>query len=206
MTTNIEAPTGYKHDGQGRLVPIETIKPIDLARDDLVQQLVEEARVASCALGAFKSKAFDDIQAFVELSAEQYGAKLGGQKGNVTLMSFDGRYKILRACQDNITFDERLQAAKALIDECLRDWTKDTGPEVRALIDRAFEVNKEGKLNEGRILALRRVEIKDARWKRAMDAIGESVQVVGSKSYIRVYERVGNSDRYEPIPLDVAGA
>lgn len=206
MTATQNVPEGYKIDGQGRLTPIETIKPIDLARDDLVLQLVAEARIASTALGAFKSKAFDDIQAFVELSAEQYNAKLGGQKGNVTLMSFDGRYKILRACQDNITFDERLQAAKALIDECLRDWTKDTGPEIRALIDRAFEVNKEGKLNEGRILALRRVEIKDARWKRAMDAISESVQVVGSKSYIRVYERVGSSDRYEPIPLDVAGA
>lgn len=206
MTTNPQTPEGYKRDSQGRLIPIETIKPIDLERDELVEQLVRGARVASTALGAFKAKAFDDIQAFIELSAEQYGAKIGGQKGNVTLMSFDGRYKILRACQDNITFDERLQAAKALIDECLRDWTKDTGPEVRALIDRAFEVNKEGKLNEGRILALRRVEIKDARWKRAMDAISESVQVVGSKSYIRVYERVGNSDRYEPIPLDVAGA
>lgn len=201
-----ETPAGYKRDGQGRLIPIETIKPIDLARDELVQQLVQDARTASASLTQFKAQAFEDIQAFVELSAEQYGARLGGQKGNVTLLSFDGRYKVLRACQDNITFDERLQAAKALIDECLRDWTKDTGPEVRALIDRAFEVNKEGKLNEGRILALRRVEIKDARWTRAMDAISESVQVVGSKSYIRVYERVGTSDRYDPIPLDVAGA
>ncbi|MAL01360.1 MAG: sulfate transporter [Alcaligenaceae bacterium] len=206
MTATTNTPDGYKRDGQGRLIPIETIKAIDLARDELVQQLVTDARATSEALGQFKAKAFEDIQAFVELSAEHYGARIGGQKGNVTLMSFDGRYKVLRACQDNITFDERLQAAKALIDECLRDWTKDTGPEVRALIDRAFEVNKEGNLNEGRILALRRVEIKDDRWKRAMEAIGESVQVVGSKNYIRVYERVGTSDRYEPIPLDVAGA
>jgi len=200
------SPDGYMRDGQGRLIPVETVKPIDLARDELVQQIVTAARAMSRALSEFKKSTFSDIGAFVELSAEQYGAKLGGTKGNVTLLSFDGRFKVLRAYQDDITFDERLQAAKALIDECLRDWTREAGPEIRALIDRAFEVDKHGRLNTGRILALRRVDIKDDRWRRAMDAIGESIQVVGSKGYIRVYERVGETDRYEPIPLDVAGA
>lgn len=202
--THQAIPDGYKQDPQGRLIPLETIRPIDIERDDLVQKLVEQARETSANLGAFKQKAFADIQAFVELSAEQYDVKVGGMKGNVTLTSFDGRFKIIRAYQDNIVFDERLQAAKALIDECLRDWTKEAGPEVRAIIDRAFEVNKQGQLNEGRILALRRVDIKDPRWKRAMDAISESIQVVGSKGYIRVYERVGDADEYRPIALDVA--
>lgn len=199
-------PDGYKRNPQGHLIPIETIRPIDLTRDELVQKLVADAREVSTGLGAFKQQAFADIQAFVDLSAEQYDAKVGGPKGNVTLMSFDGRYKVIRAYQDNIVFDERLQAAKALIDECLRDWTKESGPEIRAIIDRAFEVDKSGKLNEGRILALRRVDIRDKRWKRAMEAISESIQVVGSKGYIRVYERMGDTDEYRPIALDVAGA
>ena len=38
-----------------------------------------------------------------------------------------------------------------------------------------------------------------------MLAIGEAVQVVSSKSYIRVYERVGDTDEYRPIALDIAG-
>ncbi|ECZ4733075.1 DUF3164 family protein, partial [Salmonella enterica] len=53
--------------------------------------------------------------------------------------------------------------------------------------------------------ALRRLDITDERWLKAMDAIGEAVQVVGSRSYIRVYERVGDSDQYRPIALDIAG-
>ncbi|MFT0531633.1 DUF3164 family protein [Castellaniella hirudinis] len=206
MTAQTPIPDGYKQDGQGRLIPIETIKPIDLERDVLVAKLVDGAKQCAGQLRDYKVHAFGDIAAFIELSAEQYGAKVGGTKGNVTLMSFDGRYKVLRACDESIVFDERLQAAKALIDECLRDWTKSTGPEIRALIDRAFEVGKAGQLNTARILALRRVNIDDPRWQEAMQAISESVQVVGSKSYIRVYERVGDSDRYVPIPLDVAGA
>lgn len=38
-----------------------------------------------------------------------------------------------------------------------------------------------------------------------MQAIGDSVQTAGSKPYLRFYERVGDSDEYRPISLDVAG-
>jgi putative sulfate transport protein cysZ len=61
-------------------------------------------------------------------------------------------------------------------------------------------------LNTSRILGLRRVEIQDSRWQNAMQAISESVQVVSSKAYVRLYERVGETDQYVPIALDVAGA
>ncbi|WP_146208560.1 DUF3164 family protein, partial [Haemophilus influenzae] len=71
---------------------------------------------------------------------------------------------------------------------------------------RAFNVDKEGNLNTSRILGLRRVDIQDERWQNAMQAISESVQVVSSKAYVRLYERVGESDQYVPIALDVAGA
>ena len=148
---------------------------------------------------------FADIAAFVALSGDEYGVSLGGKKGNVTLYSYDGRYKIQRAMQDRIDFDERLQAAKALIDECLVDWVEGARPEVHAIINRAFQSEKSGEVNTGAVLALRRLEIADERWQRAMDAIGEAVQVVGSRSYIRVYERIGDSDQYRPISLDIAG-
>jgi hypothetical protein len=205
MTAQQPIPAGFRHDAQGRLVPESMIKPIDLARDQLVQELVAEARAASEALARFKGKAFGDIEAFIELSAEQFGARIGGKKGNVTLMSFDGRYKIQRAIQESIAFDERLQAARALIDECLRDWTEGARPEVVTLVNDAFRVDTKGEIRTARVLALRRLEIADERWQQAMRAIGEACQVVGSRSYIRVYERIGDSDQYQPISLDIAG-
>ncbi|EOL1457562.1 DUF3164 family protein, partial [Escherichia coli] len=66
-------------------------------------------------------------------------------------------------------------------------------PEIKAIISEAFSTDKEGNINTGRVLALRRLEIEDERWNNAMMLIGEAVQVIGSKSYIRVYERVGDS-------------
>lgn len=205
MTTN-SIPTGYKQNAAGHLIPIETIKPIDIARDELVQEIVGKAKTLNGQIREFKSQAFADIAAFVQLSAEQYQAKLGGQKGNVTLLSFDGKYKVVRAIAEHIQFDERLQAAKALIDDCITDWSQGSRPEIRVLVNDAFQVDKEGNINTGRVLGLRRLEIGDDRWRQAMAAIGEAVQVVGSKSYVRVYERDDTSGEYRPIPLDVAAA
>lgn len=199
-------PEGFRQDAKGHLVPVKMIKAIDLARDELVIELVEKAKALSKALGAFKATAFGDIKAFVEMSAEQYNATIGGKKGNVTLLSFDGRYKIVHAVQDSIKFDERLQAARALIDECAVEWTLDARSEVRVLVNEAFRTDKEGEISTGRVLALRRLEITDLRWQRAMQAISDAVQVVGSKSYVRIYERIGDSDQYASIPLDISSA
>jgi putative sulfate transport protein cysZ len=196
----------YWRDAKGNLTPAELVKDIDKARDALVHEWVERGRDLSKAISHFKEGIFGDVQAFIELSAEKYGAKVGGNKGNVTLFSYDGKYKIQRAINESLQFDERIQAAKVLIDECLNEWSEGSRPELKALIERAFNVDKEGNLNTSRILGLRRVEIQDSRWQNAMQAISESVQVVSSKAYVRLYERVGETDQYVPIALDVAGA
>lgn len=199
-------PDGYRQAADGTLVPIAKIKQIDLARDALVQEIVEKARDLNGIMTDFKSDTLADIAAFVQLSAEQYGAKLGGEKGNVTLYSFDGKYKIQRAMSENIVFDERLQAAKALIDACINKWSEGINDNIHVLVNDAFRVDKEGKISTGRVLGLRRLNIVDAEWQAAMNAISESLQVVGTKAYIRIYEREGESDKYVPLSLDLAGA
>lgn len=206
MTEPRTVPPGYRADAQGRLVAEDQIKPIDLARDQLVAEIVAGARRTSAVLTKFKADAFADIAAFVQLSAEEYGVRMGGTKGNVTLLSFDGRFKVIRAIAESITFDERLQAAKELIDECLREWTQGARTEVRTLVQDAFRVDKAGNIRTAQVLGLRRLDITDERWLRAMQAIGEAVQVVGSKSYLRVYERNDATGGYAPVALDVAGA
>ncbi|HWH86325.1 MAG TPA: DUF3164 family protein [Pseudomonas sp.] len=199
-------PEGYREDAQGRLVHKDMIKPIDAERDRLVCEIVERAVVLSESLTNFKASAFGDIDAFVDMSLEQYGAKVRGKKGNLSLLSFDGRYKVQMAVQESIVFDERLQAARALIDECVTDWTQGARPEAITLINDAFRADTQGEIRTARVLGLRRLGIEDERWKRAMLAIGEACQVVGSKSYVRVYERVGDTDQYRLISLDLASA
>ncbi|AXV78908.1 MULTISPECIES: DUF3164 family protein [Ralstonia solanacearum species complex] len=191
-------------NAQGHLVPRSLVKPIDLARDELVQEMVTKAKTMRQQLQALKTAFFGDFQAFVKLSAEEYGVQRGGSKGNVTLHSFDGRYKVRLAHADTMKFDERLQAAKTIIDDLMTEWTEGSRPEIKAIIQRAFDTDKEGNLNTGRVLSLRSLDIKDARWQQAMTAIGDSVQVVGTKSYVRFYERIEGTDEYQAVLLDLA--
>ena len=201
---NNQIPKGFWRDAKGCLVPESMIKPIDRTRDELTKDLGVRAKQMSATLREFKTAVFNDINAFIDLSAEQYDVKLGGKKGNLTLYSFDGAIKVQVAIAEHMVFDERLQAAKHLIDECIIDWSQGSRDEIKVLVQSAFDTDKEGKINTGRVLGLRRLDIRDEKWQMAMKAISESLQVVGSKEYIRFYERIGSSDQYQPISLDIA--
>lgn len=193
----------YMTDAKGRLVPIEQVKEIDLLRDELVRELCDSAKEQSGRLRRVKDQMMHEVQAFISLSAEKYDIKYGGKKGNVQLVSFDGQYKVLIAIKDKISFDERLQVAKELIDNCIRRWSEGSRSEIIALVQDAFNVDKTGRLNTDRILGLRRLEISDPEWKKAMDAISDSVQVSESKPYIRFYER-DPEGAYQQISLDLS--
>lgn len=200
-----DIPPGYRKDAVGNLVPESNIKEIDKTRDEVVTTLVQKAMTVANQVAAFKTQALRDIEAFVAVAAMDYDVQLGGKKGNVTLVSFDGRYKITRAINESITFNEQLVAAKELIDQCLLEWTKDSSDYIKALVNNAFEVNSTGEISTTRVLGLRRIDIDDARWLKAMEAISNSVMVTGSKTYIRIYERIGDADEYRQISLNGSG-
>ena len=50
------------------------------------------------------------------------------------------RYKSLRAMQESIAFDAGIQTTKALIDECLNDWTQNVRTELRAPVNAVFQI------------------------------------------------------------------
>lgn len=194
----------YMEDAKGRLVPVDMVKEIDKTRDILVRTLVKNALEVRASIIKFKQESMFEIRAFVDLSAMEWDVTLGGKKGNITLYSFDGRYKVQVRIAENMVFDEQLQVAKAMIDQCLTQWTKGSSSEVKVLINDAFQVDKEGRINTQRILSLRRLDITHELWKKAMDAITASLQVIGSKEYFRLYQREKGRETWEPVSLDMA--
>jgi hypothetical protein len=179
------------------------VKSVDRGRDDLVRDLVKKARDVHTTLSAFKVEAMEAVKGFVARSAEEYGVEMGGAKGNVTLTSYDGAFKVQISVNDYVTFDERLQVAKELIDNCIRRWSKGSRSEIKVLVEDAFKVDKQGKVDTKRILGLRRLDITDDEWQRAMEAISDSVTVAVSKEYIRLYQR-DDEGNYHQLALDIA--
>lgn len=193
-------------NGKGHLVPVEQVSDYDKVKDKLVRELFDDAVDLSKILAEFKRTTMDNLMAFIELAHEQYGAKVGGNKGNVQIVSFDGRLRVQLTVADCVAFDERLKVAKSLIDECLNSWTENARPEVRTLINKAFEVDKKGDVSPSKVLPLLQLEIKDERWLEAMTAIKDSLTVQYSKQYVRFHQRSGPDGKWEAIKLDLASA
>ncbi|WP_429118852.1 DUF3164 family protein [Aeromonas veronii] len=195
--------TPMRQNAQGHWVPENLIAPADKLRDEVVMGIIATAREQRAQLAAFKIGAMQQIADFVDLSAEQYGVAWGGTKGNVTLLSFDGRYKLIRAVGEHRKFDERIQAAKALIDQCIERWSDGASSEIRALIDHAFRVSKSGHIDVNQVLSLRQLNIDDPDWLLAMQAAVDAIQVTGTSQYLRLYERDAHG-RYIQMSLDLA--
>lgn len=195
--------TPMRQNAQGYWVPENLIAPADKLRDEVVMTIIAAARERRSQLAAFKIGAMQQIADFVDLSAEQYGVAWGGTKGNVTLLSFDGRYKLIRAVGEHRKFDERIQAAKTLIDQCIARWSDGADAKLRALVDHAFRVSKAGHIDVNQVLSLRQLNIEDADWEQAMQAIADAIQVTGTSQYLRLYERDGQG-RYVQMSLDLA--
>jgi hypothetical protein len=196
----------YLRDAKGSLVPIASVKAADLLMDETVREILGAAHHVSTIVSSFKTETFERVAALQALIAQDYGASLGGKKGNITLTSFDGCQKVQVQVADLLEFGPELQAAKALIDECLTEWAVGSAVELRALVNRVFQVDKEGQINRAELFMLLRVEIADERWVRAMDAIRDSIRVIGSRTYVRFYDRLKPDAPWSAVTIDLAAA
>ncbi len=199
---------GVEHmrDAKGALVPTSVVKPMDALIDETVRKVMGYAVALSDQLGRFKQHTFDDIGALDALMVQEYGAPSGGAKGNKTLTSYDGLYKVQVQVADRIAFGPELQIAKTLLDACLNEWASDARPELRAIVTRAFNTDREGQINRAEIFTLLRLEIEDARWQNAMRAIRDAIRIEGTQTYVRAYRRPRADAPWEPVSIDLAKA
>jgi len=203
-TTDDNVPEGYMRNAMGHLVPRDQVREQDLLRDQVARSIGDEAIELSERLRAFKARALGDMADLVRIAGERYEVTLGGTKGNLTVRTYNGNLKVERCVSDVIGFTEEIEAAKALIDSCMRRWTEGANANLRGLVDRAFRTNNKGQIKTAAVLDLLRMESSDPEWKRATDALRDSIQVNGTATYVRVYKRVGLSDAYVAVPLDLA--
>ena len=197
-------------NSQGHFVPLSLIKQEDQVKDEVARRMVGKAKELQADMSALKELAFGEIFAAKELILEKYGARIGGQKGNISITSYDGTMGVRVTVQEHIHFGPELEAAKSLIDQCIEEWSEGGNQNIRALVEHAFQVNKEGAIDTGRVLGLRAVNMKDDQgnldptWQKAMQAIADAVKVKSSASYVRFQEKNPATGKMETITLDFA--
>lgn len=184
----------------------DLIRADEKLKDQLVECILRKVEEHNKILKALKDDINNDIESYLDILLEKYNinAKDSAKKGNYTFEDYAKTLKVQVQMSEKIQFNDKLNIAKAKIDEYLNDIVKDSSEDIKVLINKAFEVNKKGNLDSKKILSLRSYDIKDARWKEAMEIISESVEIVGIKPYIRFYKREKATDSYTSVSLDFA--
>ncbi len=198
--------TNYMTDAKGSLVPINLIKPVDKLEDEIVRKIMKYATDLNVQITRFRGHTMTDLGEFDALLDQEYNTKKRGKKGNRTYSTFDGLQKVVVQIQDTIDFGPQLQQAKTLLDECMNEWAANARPEIQAIITRAFNTDKEGKVNRSEIFMLLRLDISDERWLEAMRAIREAMRVTSSKEYVRFYTRDAIQDPWKSVTINLAVA
>jgi len=104
-------------------------------------------------------------------------------------------------------FGPEINVAKALIDECVQEWSKDADDNIQALVAHAFQLNKAGRYDKARVLGLRTINIdrdKFPQWAQAMEAVSDAVRPLDQRMYIRFYDVNPDTGAQRPISLDLA--
>ncbi len=199
-------PNGYWLNNRGVLIPSSKVQDLDKRREECIAKIASSAKSLQELVKETKEEMFGYFYDFIALSANEYDTKIGGEKGNTTLPNFDNSYKITMTINENIVFDERLIVAKGLVDECLNEWSKNANDTIKAIINQAFQVDKEGNISTYRVLGLRsiKVEVTDScyeKWQQALKAIQDSIHIASTKKYMRIYEK-DEEDKLKQITLD----
>lgn len=184
----------------------DLIRADEKLKDQLVECILRKVEEHNKILKALKDDINNDIESYLDILLEKYNinAKDSAKKGNYTFEDYAKTLKVQVQMAEKIQFNDKLNIAKAKIDEYLNDIVKEASEDIKVLINKAFEVDKKGNLDSKKILSLRSYDIKDPRWQEAMEIISESVEIVGIKPYIRFYKREKATDSYTAVSLDFA--
>jgi hypothetical protein len=199
---SIRNEAGAWMDGKGDHIPIKYISSLDKLKDKVVSRLVKKAEKLNKQIEEFKKEVEDGVEKYIATVEKEYQVQERTKQGNKTITDFANTLKVEFNVAKLLDFDEKLELAKDLIDKCIVEWSKGANRKLKVVIDQAFATDKRGFLDRDRILNLRNLEIKDKDWQKAMIIIGDSLIVVGKKSYIRFQKKVDG--KWQTISLDIA--
>ncbi len=185
--TRPEAPEGFVYNAEGNLIAKCNIPASELRKDAFVTGLLAQVKEQKKQLEAFKQNIFQAFEAFRAEMLEQFGTKLHarGTGDNVTMFSFDGRFKITYKSAKVKTLGPEHDAARQLA----RDWfnsQKDNLPHDVLTVVQDFFVKDASVANT---ISFINKNFQDETLIKAQQAAKDAMLIIGSKSYFNFYER-----------------
>lgn len=207
---NAQGEVTHLVNAKGHQVPIHLVEDTDRLIDEQVREIHAHAETLMNQIARFRGHTHDDIQSLMELLGEKYGVTPRGMReggrGNVSFKSYDGLVKVEISVQDYVEYGPELQIAKKLVDQYITEVSETVPDEAKVLLNHAFEVDKEGKVNREALYALRRLKIEHPTWARAMKAITDSQRIASTREFVRISTRPNARTGFKSLPINLANA
>lgn len=189
-------------DPFGRSVPMAYVKPYDRMRDRQVNSIFKAAVKLRGTIEDFVLNSIVAVGKVTDLREK------ASERGNISVTSFDGLRRISIRQQYRIVFDSRVAHARDLmlgyINGVVAKVSGDDAVAIKALIDEAFRATPQGILSAGRVLALIKMDIKNADWREAVSILKDSLTPVAGKRYLVVEFKTDHNSDWESIRLDIS--
>ena len=188
----------YWVDQDGLEVPKKYLKDVEIKRDKAVTEIFDKIGKLQAEMKQTKEEVEEAIAGFLAERAKEHDEDW---QGNATLYDFSKEKMIEVKISKKLAFDESLQIAKSKIDQCIKSWSKGSGQKIKALVNKAFKVDRKGDVDAKTILSLKDMDFEDELWQEAMKIIADSVTVKNTKTYynFKVKDDAGNM---KPIQLN----
>lgn len=171
-------------------------------RDEAISNMVSSAQQLNKQLEGFKKGSFDMIETLYKMLQEHSDRHANG-KGNVTLDTADGQFRVVYKRSDNTRFDERATQAEAhIVDFLTSEYPEgsNTSKLIRSLLER-----KKGALDKNLVLKLigMKNDFKNEHWQKGIDLLQESIVPDNTKFYAEYYNR-SEQGEWTPVILNFA--
>jgi len=195
-----QAPTGFMFDPSSNLIRIENIDDHQLQEDTLVSKLFPRVKTLHQQLLQFKQQVIEEFEAHISDCIKLHGIlRYSKIKGNLSLYSFNGRYKVERSIRDKIEVNSTIEAARQHFDIYIKAIEAKADGDIKVLISRAFN-STNGKISTSRLTDLLNAKINHPEFKKAATLLKESLFKCGDVVYYRFYER-DDSGNYQAVSL-----
>lgn len=148
-------------------------------RDASIEELMDEAKEFSLALGRFKSKVHATMEQHRE-TLNEYGGIRSNSQGGFSIFNNDKKLRITRRRDTDPTWDERASKAVELIKEFLLSaGVKKSAGRIHTILMSFIERNNDGDLEYAKVMELLKHEdtFQDPRWVQGLQLIKEGYSI-----------------------------
>lgn len=179
---------GHMIDHKGRQVPLSIIPKHTLERDALVKQLFAEAKSFSDKKYDFYSAMFHAVENFQMEAATRHNVKIGGEKGHITLTSYDGHIQIVIDINRKIQFNEMLGASLEKAAKIVHKHAENGTPFIKSIANWLIDGWDVKNLPAFKLMMLVHANIDDQEWPEVRKMLEESYDFVAGNKCLNVYQ------------------